>query len=105
MKTICFIFVILLLPLAASAESPWIHQTEAQVVLEKGKPISKTVLGTKAIYRWNDEEISFTDGIVTSVTARDLNKEDAIRKHNAKRNAEHWAKVGADKGKRQAETE
>jgi hypothetical protein len=67
----------------ASDENVLIGKTIAQTVTIKGQPISKASFGSKAIYRWNDSEITFVNDAVTSVTVRNHEKEQQDSRRSA----------------------
>jgi hypothetical protein len=87
MKTFLFLLSFALLGDAA-AQSAWIGKTEAELLALKGKPKAKTVVGTKAIYRWPDMEVRLTDGKVTSANPRNRKVEEELRQHSQKASAE-----------------
>lgn len=71
-----------------SAQSELTGKSEAELLELRGKPISKTVVGTKAIYRWPDMEVGLTNGKVTSAYPRNLSKESEIRAQSQKASQE-----------------
>ena len=74
--------------LRAAAQDDLKGKTEAELLAAKGPPTSKSVLGNKAIYRWDDAEVNLVNGKVTTVYARDANDEQQSRAWSEKRKAE-----------------
>ncbi len=105
MKRLALCLIALTLWIQASAQSVQIGTTEAELIGLKGKPVSRTVVGTKAIYRWNDMEVKLTEGKVVSAVPRDLQRESEIREHNDLRNAEHRNKIESEKDRIRSENE
>lgn len=82
------ICIFVLMASVVNAQTDLIGKTEAEMIAQKGKPVSKTVVGTKAIYRWEDAEVGFINGKVTSVTPRDPVREAELRKGSQKASQE-----------------
>lgn len=87
MKMARRLLLALLLGVLVSAHADLIGKSEAELIATKGQPNSKMVSGSKAIYRWDDTEIWLTQGVVTSVSMRDLQKEKESRDGAARANA------------------
>ena len=83
MKILLSFCLALTLLAVANAQISWTGKTEAEVIAAKGKPVAKTVAGTRAIYRWNDMVLTFENGKVSKVEIRDLKKEQATSKTEA----------------------
>jgi hypothetical protein len=91
--------------LSPIANAVTLGTSEANLLAEKGPPISKAAVGTRAIYRWNDSEITVIDGVVTGVSNRDIQRENAERERSAKANAEQKAKLAVREATSRQETQ
>jgi len=82
MKTVLALLLFVLPALAFADVSVGI--SEAALLAIKGKPVGKTVAGTKSIYHWADMEVNLQDGKVVNIVVRDEAKEKAMEEQRQK---------------------
>lgn len=62
--------------------------SEADLLALKGQPESKSVLGSKAIYRWPDMQVNLENGKVARITVRNPSEEKVNEERRKKMNEE-----------------
>lgn len=75
-----------------------VGMSEDALIALKGKPAGKTVVGDKAIYRWEDMQVKLEDGKVVHIVVRDEATEKAMaeqRRKNSQLAAEQKKAIAA----------